>query len=97
VTWNQVEKQVVSNSSSNSTNFALRGGNYGVAVHAGAYGGGNIALQRLGDDGSTWLNVLAAFTADGIGNVSLPAGTYRFGVTTATGVYASVTGITTTQ
>jgi hypothetical protein len=97
MTYNSVERFSFSNISSNSSQFTLRGGSYGAAVHAGSYGGGNVALQRLADDGSTWVNVLPAFTADGMGTVNLPSGTYRFGVTTATGIYCDVTSIVTTQ
>src|SRR5262245_42750614 len=40
--------------------------------------------------GSPWG---ASITARGVTNYDLPPGTYRLGVTTATGVYATITGV----
>jgi hypothetical protein len=58
-----------------------------------AVGGGNVQLQLLGPDASTWLNVGTAITANGFSNLTLPSGTYRIAVTAATGVYASLTSV----
>lgn len=75
---------------SDSAAFSLLGGDYGVSVHAGTWSSGSVVLQRLGPDGSTYIPVLTAFSADGYATVRLPPGTYKIAVTTATGVYASV-------
>jgi hypothetical protein len=96
MTWNQVESQVFSNIAANTAGFTLRGGLYGVKATA-TFSAGSVTLQVLADDGSTWLTAMTAFSAAGYASAYLPAGTYRFGVTTATAVYCSVTGIATTQ
>jgi hypothetical protein len=75
-----------------SSTFALNGGSYAVDVLA-TWGGGSVTLERLGPDGSTYLTAATAFTANGSSTVSLPPGTYKFAVTTATAVYAAVTRI----
>jgi hypothetical protein len=93
--WNQVESQVFSNIAANTAGFTQRGGLYGVKAMA-TFGGGNVALQVLADDGSTWIQA-QNFTANGYASIFLPSGTYRFGVTTAAAVYCSVVGIATTQ
>lgn len=59
----------------------------------GTWGGGNVQLQRLGPDGSTWLNYGAAITANGAAAVELAPGSYRAVVTTATGVYYWLTEV----
>jgi hypothetical protein len=43
----------------------VKGGAYGLSVVA-TFGGGNVQLQLLGPDGSTWLNVGSAITANGV-------------------------------
>jgi hypothetical protein len=65
---------------------------YGVTVTA-TFGGGSVALQRLAADGSTFVTCLTAFTAAGYASVNLPIGTYKFAVTTATGVYVDATSV----
>lgn len=94
--YNTVEKFVFSNISATSSTFTLRGGNYGVTVHA-TFGGGSVGLQRLSPDGTNYVNVITALTADGYANVNLPSGTYRVSVTTATGVYVDVVSTVTTM
>jgi hypothetical protein len=94
--WNKVETFSFSNISANTASFTLRGGSYGITVHA-TFGGGNVALQRLAADGASWVNVITALTADGYAATNLPNGTYRFAVTTATGVYCDVTAAATSQ
>jgi len=96
VTYNQVEKFSFSNIATNTTPFVLRGGNYGVTVTA-TFGGGSVTLQRLAPDGSTWVTVVAAFTAVGYANAFLPGGSYRLTIATATAVYADVVSTQTTQ
>jgi hypothetical protein len=91
---NKIENNVFSNISATTASFILRGGNYGMTVTA-TFGGGNVALQRLAPDGSTYVTVITAFTAAGYASANLPNGTYRVAVTTATAVYADVVSIAT--
>lgn len=74
--------------------FGLFPGQYGMTVHAGTWGGGSVALQRLAADGVTWITV-QSFGADGFAVVIIPGGTYQITVTTATGVYLDVNPIVT--
>lgn len=94
--YNKVENFPFSNISATTSPFILRGGNYGLTCHA-TFGGGNIALQRLATDGSTFVTVITALTADGYASANLPSGSYRLAITTATGVYCDVVAIVTTQ
>jgi hypothetical protein len=80
------------NISATTAAFTLPPGNYGVTAKA-TWGGGNVALQRRAADNSTYVTCLTAFTADGYATVNLPAGTYRFAVTTATAVYLELAAI----
>jgi hypothetical protein len=96
MTWNTVEQLAFKNLSSTPATFKLRGGSYGVEVQA-TFGGGSVTLQRLSQDGSTFITCLTAFSANGYASVNLPAGTYQLTIATATAVYADVTGIVTTQ
>jgi len=48
-------------------------------------------MQLLGPEGSTWLNVGPAITANGFTGFALVPGTYRVAITTATAVYATLT------
>jgi hypothetical protein len=70
----------------------VRGGRYQVTVLA-TWGGGNITFQKLGPDGTTYLNVDSAYSANGGGTYDLPPGTYKFAVVTATAVHADVSRI----
>jgi hypothetical protein len=92
--WNSIEVISYKNVSTTQGPFTLRGGNYGVTVHA-TWGGGNVVLQRRTADGSTFINALTAFTVDGYANADLPGGTYQFAITTATAVYVDVTSVVT--
>lgn len=92
--YNSVEDVAFNNISATPASFKLRGGNYGVTVHA-TWGGGSVTLQRLAPDGSTYVTVLTAFSADGYQNVSLPSGTYQLLVATATAIYVDVVAIVT--
>jgi hypothetical protein len=94
--FNKVEVFPFKNISATPAAFVLRGGNYGLTCHA-TWGGGSVALQRLSTDGSTYVTVLTALTADGYGNANLPSGTYQLLVTTATGVNCDIVGTVTTQ
>jgi hypothetical protein len=51
-------------------------------------GGGNVSLQTLSLDGSTWITLGSAITAAGNQTFDLPPATFRIAVTTATAVYA---------
>jgi hypothetical protein len=76
----------------NTAAFALKGGKYTALVNA-TFGGGNVQLQTLAGDGSTFVNVGAAITAAGLTNYDLPPGQFRFAVTTATAVFISLTSV----
>lgn len=72
--------------------FRLNGGKYMVTWQA-TLGGGNLALQTLAADGSTWLAVGTALSALGVATFDLAEGQYRFNVTTSTANYISIAGI----
>jgi len=48
-------------------------------------------MQLLGPEGSTWLNVGPAITANGFTGLALVPGMYRVAITTATAGYATLT------
>lgn len=83
-----------SNISATTAAFTLKGGLYGLTVSA-TFGGGNVGLQRFAPDASTYVPVMTALTAAGYVSVSLPPGTYKLAVTTATAVYADLVQIRT--
>jgi len=70
--------------------FNLIGGKYGVTWQA-TLGGGNLQLQALAADGSSWVPVGSAISALGYTSFDLAPGTYRFNVTTSTANYISIT------
>ena len=72
--------------------FGLDGGLY-QATAAATWGGGSAALEQLGPDGSTWLSVATALSANGGVSLYLPPGQYRWTIVTATAVYTMVTRI----
>ena len=81
------------NISANTAAFSLvGGGKYGFGVSA-TFGGGNMQLQTLSLDGSTWIKVGSSITAAGLSTFDLPPGQYRIGIRTATAVYAALTKI----
>jgi hypothetical protein len=92
--YNSVENNAFANISATPAAFKLRGGQYGVTVTA-TFGGGSVTLQRLSNDGITYVTCLTAFTAAGYASVNLPSGTYRLLVATATAIYADVVSIVT--
>ena len=53
-----------------------------------------MTLQRRALDDTTYITCLDAFTADGFETVSLPDGTYRLLMATATALFADITSIT---
>lgn len=87
-----LDSNTASNVSATTVAFTLRGGLYMIIISA-TFGGGNVVLQTLAADGVTYVNVHTAITAAGVANVTLPNGQYRWAVTTAIAVYASVVGI----
>lgn len=82
------------NASADSPATVLKGGRYVFSVHA-TFGGGNVQVQQLALDGSTWvvpMNIAGNannLTADGSQTLDLSPGTYRIHVVTATAVYAA--------
>lgn len=74
--------------------FRLLGGLYALTVVA-TWGGGNLVMNILGPDGTTYVAVLPAITSNGFAVLSLPKGAYEFVVTTATGVYAKIVSVPT--
>jgi hypothetical protein len=86
------ESKQFSNIAATTAQFTLKGGKYGVAVVA-TFGGGSVILQGLSLDGTTFVTVVASFTAAGYATCDLPPGQYRFTIATATAVYASVTSV----
>ena len=82
-----------SNMSATPNAFTLRGGLYAITAKA-TWGGGSVTLQRLSADATTYVTCLPELTADGYQTASLPPGTYRLLVATATAIYVDVTSIT---
>jgi hypothetical protein len=86
-----------SNIAATTAGFRLNGGFYMVSAVA-TFSGGNVELQALGPDQSTYLSIPAALPAGtalkllAAGAITgyLPPGIYRFAITTATGVSCSV-------
>jgi hypothetical protein len=73
--------------------FNLKGGNY-AAIASATFGGGNLQLQALALDGVTYVNVGSTITAAGLtAYASLPPGSYKWAVTTASAIYISLTRI----
>lgn len=72
--------------------FPLQGGRVQISAVA-TWGGGNVVLQQIGPDGSTWLPLHVAIEANGVATADVPPGQFRLAVTTATGVYASIASV----
>lgn len=81
-----------SNISATTAAFRLKGGKYAIVASA-TFGGGNLQLQELSRDGVTWVAIGSPITAAGLTTYDLPGGQFRIAVTTATAVYASITGV----
>ena len=81
-----------SNIAATTAGFQIYGGKYGLTVSA-TFGGGNVQLQVLSLDGSTWINVGSSVTAAGQSTVDIPPGQYRLSITTATAVFAALTRV----
>lgn len=72
----------------------LQGGQYGLAAHSAAWGGGSLDVQMLLQDGS-WVTVTPMYgathlTADGMIYYGLPMGQYRLTLTTTTAAVAAL-------
>lgn len=93
-----------SNIAASTAAFPLTlGGRYSVSVIA-TFGGGSVKLQKLGPDGSTFLDiqspfnnagtevdlVISTFSANGTKDFVLAPGEYKFVIATATAVYISL-------
>ena len=89
-----VDSKEFSNISATTAAFTLNGGYYMVAAVA-TFGGGNVELQMLGPDQSTWLSAPTALKLSAAGTIAgyLPPGQYKFTIATATAVYCSVAGV----
>jgi hypothetical protein len=73
--------------------FTLEGGTY-VATAVATFGGGNLQLQTLANDGLTFVNVGSQITANGVTTYSnLPPGQYKLVVTTATAIFFSLSRV----
>ena len=79
------------NVSATTAAFELAGGLYGIDCVA-TFGGGSVKLQRLAGDQSTYVSVSSAtdFGAAGYATVSLPSGTYRLTIATASAIYVQI-------
>jgi hypothetical protein len=62
-----------------------------MLVASATFGGGNLQLQTLSLDGSTWINVGSSVTAAGLTTYDLPPGQDCIAVTTAHGGSRSLT------
>jgi hypothetical protein len=88
--WNQVNATSWSAIGSTPVAFTLRGGAYGITLHATTWG--TATLQRKTPDGG-FVTVLTAFSADGYQTVNLPNGTYQLllsGITALSGDIVSI-------
>ena len=80
--------------SASSGVVSLTGGRYVLSAIA-TWSAGSVKVQFLAQDGTTWVDVPSStLTANGIlAAIELPPGQYQLAVTTATGVYASLTRV----
>jgi hypothetical protein len=78
-----------SNISATTSGFVLSGGRYQIVANA-TFGGGNLQLQILSIDGSTWVNIGSTITAAGSVIQELGSGVFRIAVTTATAIFLSI-------
>jgi hypothetical protein len=87
------ESKQFSNIAATTLQFPINGGKYGLEISA-TWGSGNVQVETLSLDSSTWLNVGSAVTANGVSTYDLPAGQYRLAVSSgATAIYAALTKI----
>lgn len=81
-----------SNISATTAAFTLVSAQYGIDVIGTSFG--TVTLQKLAGDGSTYVTV-STYSANAYETQNLPTGTYRFGVTTTTGVYIQLSSVAT--
>ena len=67
--------QNLNNQASNP--FQLQGGLYGIDC-VGTFSSTNAGLNKLGADGSTYVQAITPFTANGYVTANLPPGLYEF-------------------
>jgi hypothetical protein len=80
------------NVSATTPTFQLKGGRYSLIV-SGTFGGGNVQLQTLSADGTTWVGLGTSITSATNQSYDLPPASYRLAIVTATAVYASLTSV----
>ena len=88
--WNQINSVSWSAISATPSTFNLRGGCYGITLHATTWG--TATLQRQTPDGG-FVTVLTAFSADGFQTLNLPNGAYKLllsGITALSGDIVSI-------
>ena len=86
-----LEAFTAQNISATAAAFAIKFGGIFNMDTVATWGGGSVTLQRLGPDGTSWLTAATAATTNGSsGALYLPAGSYRFAIATATGVYINL-------
>lgn len=88
--WNKIDSVAWSAIAATPVTFKLRGGNYGITLHATVWG--TATLQRQTPDGG-FVTVLTAIAADGYQNITLPNGVYQLtlsGITALSGDIVSI-------
>lgn len=82
-----------SNVSTSQTFVAKIGGRFSFDVIA-TWGGGSVDIQKLAQDGSTYVTVLpATFGSNTVQLLDLAPGSYKVVITTATAVYACLSRV----
>lgn len=76
---NVTEAVSFSNIAATTVAFQLKGGKYMLTV-SGTFSSGNVAVQTLAGDGSTWLSIGTAATAAQVATFDLAPGQYRFAI-----------------
>lgn len=92
--WQGYAQQLLTNAATDNVEVRIpNGGVYNFAAKA-TWGGGNVKLQQLMPDGSTYADVASStISADGSLNLTLAPGLYRQVVTTATAIYSRITRV----
>jgi hypothetical protein len=81
-----VDGKLFSSLSANSSQFALKGGHYVLAVVGGTITSGSVDLQMLGPDGSTFVSLPGPVKITAAGSSAggyAPPGQYRLTLTSA--------------
>lgn len=72
----------------------LDGGVYCLAAHSASWGGGNVTVDMLLPDGTTWFkSTVLVLSADGYVIGDLPPGQYRLTLATTTAANVAVTRV----